>query len=189
MEILMGRWRDAHEREIREFDLRNDLGAVRDVGTYEWIRPDDRPKEPHDLLVLVPPGPLAPAAAVALEVANAAVLSGLRAGAVALDGAEPEAEMELFFRPYRRTSAALRAAPPPSRTWVAGTPDLAGLAAALPVHGSVDPAAFFPRRSKEEQEAASPPGGFSSKVRGAAGRISRDPLGALKRRLKPLLPF
>jgi len=30
---------------------------------------------------------------------------------------------------------------------------------------------------------------ISSKVRGAAGRISRDPLGALKRRLKPLLPF
>ncbi|MEO8056402.1 MAG: glycosyltransferase [Acidobacteriota bacterium] len=117
MEILMGRWRTVHEREFQEFGRRNDLGAVRDAQTYEWILPDDRPPAAHDLLVLVPPGPLTPATADRLELANELVLAGFRAGAVALDGAEPEREMELWFRPYRRTTEALRTAPPPARAW------------------------------------------------------------------------
>ena len=45
MEILMGRWRALHEKEIRAFDARNDLGAVRDVATHEWILPDDAPAD------------------------------------------------------------------------------------------------------------------------------------------------
>lgn len=166
MEILMGRWRALHEKEIREFDRRNDLGAVRDVGTYEWILPDDRPAAPHDLLVLVPPGPLAPGTAAALDLANQLVLADFRAGAVALDGARPESEMELWFAPYRRTAGTLRAAPPATRAWVAGAPQLAALAGELPVHASVDPAAFLPGREKErarEKEAAAPPGGFLRK--------------------------
>lgn len=185
MEILMGRWREPHEREFREFDRRNDLGAVRDAGTYEWILPDDRPPEPHDLLVLVPPGPLSPATAAALEFANACVLGDLRAGAVALDGAEPDEEMELWFGPYRRTPAALRAAPPRTRAWIAGSRDLAALAADLPVVPA-DPEAFL-RKSKE---AAARPGGSSSSERdGRGGRLALRALDALRRRLKPLLPF
>ena len=122
MEILMGRWRALHEKEIRAFDARNDLGAVRDVATHEWILPDDAPAAPHDLLVLVPPGPLAPEAAASLELANELVLAGFHAGAVALDGAAPEAEMELWFRPIRRTSKTLAEAPPATRAWITGSP-------------------------------------------------------------------
>jgi GT2 family glycosyltransferase len=183
MEILMGRWRALHEKEIRDFDRRNDLGAVRDVATFEWILPDDLPPEPHDLLVLVPPGRLRPETAAALELANELVLAGFHAGAVALDGAGPEKELELWFRPYSRTEEALRAAPPAARVWSAGTHALAGLAAELPVHASVDPTAFF------KKEAASPPGGFSLKVNAANAPLTREPLGALRRRLRSLLPF
>ncbi len=184
MEILMGRWRALHEKEIREFDRRNELGAVRDVATQEWILPDDRPAEPHDALVLVPPGPLSPETASALELANELVLAGFHAGAVALDGAEPESEMELWFRPYRRTMETLRAAPPATRAWIAGTHALAGLAAELPVRASVDPAAFFTKKG-----AASPPGGSSSKVNAANAPPTGEPLGALRRRMRSLLPF
>lgn len=120
MEILMGRWRALHEKEIREFDRRNDLGAVRDVGTHEWILPDDRPAPPHDFLVLVPPGALSPETASLLDLANDLVLAGYHAGAVALDGADPGKEMELWFRPIRRTRSALEAAPPPARAWITG---------------------------------------------------------------------
>ena len=154
MEILMSRWRERHEREIEAFNRRNDLGAVRDAGTFEWTRKDDRPPEPHDALFLVSSA-LSAEAASALELANALVLAGFRAGAVALDGAEPENEMELWFRPYRRTTQALRAAPPASRAWIAGTRETAALASSLPVTPApVDPAAFFRRT----EEAASRPG-------------------------------
>jgi GT2 family glycosyltransferase len=187
MEILMERWRAVHELEFREFGRRNDLGAVRDERTYEWILPDDRPAAPHDLLVLVPPGPLAPETAAQLELANALVLAGFRAGAVALDGAEPEREMELWFGPYRRTCDALRAAPPATRAWIAGTGDLARLAAALPVLADVDPAAFF--RKGEEKKAAARPGGISSNERGRGPLPARSTLGALRQRLKSLFTF
>lgn len=159
MEILMGRWRAAYEKEIREFNRRNDLGAVRDAATFEWILPDDRPPVPHDLLVLVPPGPLSPATADRLELANELVLAGFRAGAVALDGAEPEKEMELWFRPYRRTAETLRTAPPAARAWaVAGT-----------------------GTGIEE--------GFSSNGKSAAGSPAQASLAALRRRLKSLFTF
>ncbi|HEY3350045.1 MAG TPA: glycosyltransferase [Thermoanaerobaculia bacterium] len=161
MEILMGRWRAVHEKEFQEFGRRNDLGAVRDVATYEWILPDDRPAVPHDLLVLVPPGPLAPATADRLELANELVLAGFRAGAVALDGAEPEKEMELWFRPYRRTAEELRAAPPPARAWVATTPEAA---------------ASRPRKTPSSE-------------RGAGNRLAPRVLDALRRHLKALFTF
>jgi GT2 family glycosyltransferase len=181
MEILMGRWRALHEKEIRAFDARNDLGGVRDVGTYEWILPDDRPAEPHDLLVLVPPGPLEPPAAAALDLANALVLAGLHAGAVALDGADPAREMELWFRPYRRTSEALRAAPPRARAWVAGSPALAALLAQLPVHAAVDPSVFFSKKNEKKKEEVS----SNDPARGAA--FARRAAGSLRRRLRSFL--
>lgn len=160
MEILMSRWREFHEREIREFDRRNDLGAVRDVSTYEWTRPDDRPPDTHDLLVLVSGRALSPEAASQLELANESVLAGLRAGAVALDGAEPEKEMELWFRPYRLSSAELLASPPPTRAWIAASPEARRLLATLPVRPArVDPAALFSRRGPE------PVGSARSQVR------------------------
>jgi GT2 family glycosyltransferase len=137
MEILMGRWRDLHEKEIREFDRRDDLGSVRDARTREWIVPDDGPPSPHDLLVLVEPGPLAPETAAHLELANELVLAGFHAGAVALDGAEPGKEMELWFEPYRLTAEALRAAPPAARAWVAASQEKD---AASPPRGSGNPA-------------------------------------------------
>jgi GT2 family glycosyltransferase len=161
MEILMGRWRVAHEKEIREFNRRNDLGAVRDAATFEWILPDDRPPVPHDLLVVVPPGPLSPATADRLELANELILAGFRAGAVALDGAEPEKEMELWFRPYRRTTQALRTAPPAARAWALADPETA----------------------------ASRPGGISSSERGAGARLAPRVLDALRRRLASLFTF
>lgn len=161
MEILMSRWREAHEKEIREFNRRNDLGAVRDAATFEWILPDDRPPVPHDLLVLVPPGPLAPATADRLELANELVLAGFRAGAVALDGAEPEKEMELWFRPYRRTAVTLRTAPPAARAWAAADPETG----------------------------ASRPGEISSSERGAREGLAHSPLGSLRRRLASLFTF
>ena len=122
LRILMSRWKDRHEKEFAEFNRKNVLGAVRDVATHEWILPDDAPAEPHDLLVLVPRGPLGPESAASLELANELVLSGFRAGAVALDGAAPEAEMELWFRPIRRTSKTLAEAPPATRAWITGSP-------------------------------------------------------------------
>ncbi|MGE5716284.1 MAG: glycosyltransferase family 2 protein, partial [Acidobacteriota bacterium] len=153
MEILMSRWREFHEREIREFDRRNDLGAVRDVSTYEWTRPDDRPPDPHDVLVLVSGEPLSAAAASQLELANACVLAGMRAGAVALDGADPGKEMELWFRPYRLSAAELLKSPPPTRAWIAADPETRSLAARLPVRPApVDPAALFSRGRSEPRE-------------------------------------
>jgi hypothetical protein len=157
MEILMSRWRERHEREIEEFNRRNDLGAVRDASTFEWTRPDDRPPEPHDVLVLVSGPSLTAGAAAALELANALVLAGFRAGAVALDGAEPDKEMELWFRPYRRTEAALLASPPAARAWIAASPEVRPLVATLPVRPApVDPAALFSWRAGTEGSADGP---------------------------------
>jgi GT2 family glycosyltransferase len=192
MEILMGRWREAHEREYREFERRNALGALRD-GDYEWTVPDDRPPAPHDVLVLVPPGPLGSECAARLELANELVLAGLRAGAVALDGAEPEKEMELWFRPYHRTADALKRKSPATRAWIAGTRDVAALAGDLPVLEDVDPAAFLKRAAKDrEKEPAPRAGEISANERGAgagAGPGARTPLGALRSRLKSLFTF
>ena len=175
MEILMSRWRERHEREYAEWSRRNDLGTVRDAATFEWTRPDDQPPEPHDVLFVVSGRTFSPEAASALELANALVLAGFRAGAVALDGAEPEREMELWFRPYRRTAEALRAAPPATRAWIAGTRAAAGLAGELPVHASVDASAFFSRRGPEPE--------------GNQAGTGAAPLEALCRRVRSLLPF
>jgi len=174
MEILMSRWRERHEREIEAFNRRNDLGAVRDAGTFEWTRKDDRSPEPHDVLFLVSSA-LSAEAASALELGNALVLAGFRAGAVALDGAEPENEMELWFRPYRLSSAELLASPPPARAWIAASPEAAALVPSLPVRPApVDPAALFSRRGPELE-----------------GREAdaRPLLEKLSRRLRAALPF
>ena len=161
MEILMGRWRAVHEKELREFNRRNDLGAVRDAVTFEWILPDDRRPAPHDLLVVVPPGPLEPETADRLDLANELVLAGFRAGAVALDGAVPEKEMELWFQPYRRTAEALRADPPATRAWAMTTPETD----------------------------ASRPRKISSNERGSGARLAQGPLATLRRRIQSLFTF
>jgi hypothetical protein len=175
MEILMSRWRDRHEREYAAWSRRNDLGAVRDAATFEWTLPDDRPPEPHDVLFLVSPSALSTEAASALELANTLVLAGFRAGAVALDGAEPEREMELYFRPLRISRARLRASPPATRAWIAASPEMRPLVATLPVRpAQVDPAALFSRRRSE-------PGGREAAAQALFERLSR--------RLRAALPF
>lgn len=175
MEILMSRWRERHEKEYADYCRRNDLGAVRNARTFEWVRPDDRLPEPHDALILLTDRRLAPEAASALELANALVLAGFRAGAVALDGAEPEREMELYFRPLRLSREQLLASPPASRSWIAASPEARPLVAGLPVRPSpVDPAAYFSRRAEVEEN------------RDVAEAL---PLRALRRRVRALLPF
>jgi GT2 family glycosyltransferase len=175
MEILMSRWRERYEKEIEEFNRRNDLGAVRDASTFEWTRPDDRPPKPHDVLFLVS-STLSTEVASALELANSLVLAGFRAGAVALDGAEPEREMELYFRPLRISQESLRASPPATRAWIAASPEARPLVATLPVRPApVDPAAFFSRWGPE--------------LEGNQAGTGAAPLEALRRRVRSLLPF
>jgi GT2 family glycosyltransferase len=176
MEILMSRWRERHEREYAAWRRRNDLGAVRDAATFEWTLPDDRPREPHDVLFALTGEGLAPAAASALELANALVLAGFRAGAVALDGAEPEREMELYFRPLRLSRESLLASPPPARSWIAASPEARALVANLPVRPApIDPAAFLSGRGPEAE--------------GRQAANETAPFEALRRHVRSLLPF
>ncbi len=101
MTLLMRRWRAAHEIELKEFDRRDDLGAVRERATREWTLPDPRPKAPHDVLFVLPMMGVFGGVADVLELANALVLLGVKAGVVVLDALPREMEMELFFRPLR----------------------------------------------------------------------------------------
>ncbi|MGA7990229.1 MAG: glycosyltransferase [Thermoanaerobaculia bacterium] len=119
LEILMSRWRERHEKELAEFDARNELGAVRDAATLEWALPDDGPPTPYDVLFVLPLLGIYGGVADVLELANALVLQGVRAGVVVLETVPPEIEMELFFRPLRLSAAELVERCPPARLLVA----------------------------------------------------------------------
>jgi glycosyltransferase involved in cell wall biosynthesis len=101
MELLMRRWRAVHEAELKEFDRRDDLGPLRDSGTREWTLPDARPKEPLDVLFVLPMMGVFGGVADVLELANALILEGVRTGVAVLGDIPREMEMELFFRPLR----------------------------------------------------------------------------------------
>jgi GT2 family glycosyltransferase len=107
LEIVMSRWGDVHRREIAEFDRKNVLGAVRDARTFIWTLPDDRPESEHDVLFVLPMFGLSGGVSAVLELVNALILDGVRAGIVVTGDAHPEISSERFFEPFRMTPAEL----------------------------------------------------------------------------------
>jgi GT2 family glycosyltransferase len=107
LEIVMRRWGTVHRREIAEFDRKNALGAVRDARTFAWTLPDDRPEAEHDVLFVLPMFGLSGGVSAVLELVNALILEGVRAGIVVTGEAHPEIASERFFEPYRMTPAEL----------------------------------------------------------------------------------
>jgi GT2 family glycosyltransferase len=119
LEIVMRRWGAVHRREIAAFDRKNALGAVRDARTFAWTLPDDRPEAEHDVLFVLPMFGVAGGVSAVLELANALILDGVRAGVVVLGEVRPEIASERFFEPYRMTPAELIARCPKTRLLVA----------------------------------------------------------------------
>jgi GT2 family glycosyltransferase/glycosyltransferase involved in cell wall biosynthesis len=117
MEILMGRWRALHEKEIAEFNRRNDLGSVRDAETTACTLPGD--PEPFDVLFVLPMMGVFGGVASVLELTNALLLEGVHAGVVVLSEHLTEIDMELFFQPLRIAPDALADRCPPTRLLVA----------------------------------------------------------------------
>jgi O-antigen biosynthesis protein len=136
LRILMSRWKERHEKELAEFDARNELGAVRDAATFEWTLPDREPESPYDVLFVLPLMGIYGGVATVLELANALVLEGVKAGVVVLQTVPPEIEMELFFRPLRLSAAELVERCPPAKLLVAtGYQTAAPVAAAAASRG------------------------------------------------------
>ena len=119
MKILMSRWKAPHEKELAAFNSRNALGAVRDSATFEWTLPDSGPAAPYDVLFVLPLMGIYGGVADVLELANALVLQGVKAGVIVLATVPPEIEMELFFRPLRLSAADLLERCPPAKLLVA----------------------------------------------------------------------
>ncbi len=119
LEIVMSRWGTVHRREIVEFDRRNALGVVRDARTFAWTLPDDRPEAAHDVLFVLPMFGVAGGVAAVLELVNALILDGVRAGVVVTGEAHPEIASERYFEPYRMTPAELIERCPPTKLLVA----------------------------------------------------------------------
>lgn len=97
--LLMSRWRALYEREIAEFDSRNELGVLRDATTQAWLGP--RSNEPYDALFVLPMMGVYGGVADVLELANALILEGLHIGVVVLEEEAREIDLELFFTPLR----------------------------------------------------------------------------------------
>ncbi len=136
LKILMSRWREPHERELAEFNRTNALGAVRDTATFEWTLLDSEPSPPYDVLFVLPLMGIYGGVADVLELANALVLQGVRAGVVVLETAPPEIDLELFFRPLRLPAAALVERCPATKLLVAtGYQTAATVAAAAAPRG------------------------------------------------------
>jgi GT2 family glycosyltransferase/glycosyltransferase involved in cell wall biosynthesis len=119
LRILMSRWKARHEKELADFNAKNELGAVRDAATFEWTLPDSGPPVPFDVLFVLPLMGIYGGVADVLELANALVLQGVRAGVVVLENVPPEIEMELFFRPLRLSAGELIERCPPAKLLVA----------------------------------------------------------------------
>jgi GT2 family glycosyltransferase len=119
LEIVMRRWGAVHRREIAEFDRKNALGAVRDARTFAWTLPDDRPEAGHDVLFVLPMFGVAGGVSAVLELVNALILDGVRAGIVVTGEAHPEISSERFFEPYRMTPGGLIERCPPTKLLVA----------------------------------------------------------------------
>ncbi len=74
----MSRWRERHEKELADFNAKNELGAVRDAATFEWTLTDPEPAAPYDVLFVLPLLGIYGGVAAVLELANALVLQGVR---------------------------------------------------------------------------------------------------------------
>ena len=130
LEIVMSRWGAVHRREIAEFNRTNALGAVRDARTFAWTLPDDRPEAEHDVLFVLPMFGVAGGVSAVLELVNALILEGVRAGVVVTGEAHPEIASERFFEPYRMTPAELVERGPATKLLVATAYQTAPLVAA-----------------------------------------------------------
>lgn len=130
LKIIMDRWKEFHDRELSEFNRANALGALRDAATFEWIRPDDRPCVPYDVLFVLPMFGVFGGIAAVLEMTNALILDGLRAGVVVVGEVHPEIASERFFEPIRTTPEAFLADVPPAKVLVATAYQTAPLVAA-----------------------------------------------------------
>jgi GT2 family glycosyltransferase/glycosyltransferase involved in cell wall biosynthesis len=136
LRILMSRWRERHEKELADFNGKNELGAVRDAATFEWRLPDPEPAVPYDVLFVLPLLGIYGGVADVLELANALVLQGVKAGVVVFETVPPEIEMELFFRPLRLSAAEFLERCPPAKLLVAtGYQTAAHVAAAAASRG------------------------------------------------------
>lgn len=119
LRIVMGRWGETHRLELAAFERENLLGAVRDAATFEWTRPDDRPAAPHDVLFVLPMFGVFGGIAAVLEMTNALILDGVRAGVVVVGEVLPEIASERFFEPIRTTPEEFLASVPPAKVLVA----------------------------------------------------------------------
>src|ERR1039457_2513504 len=136
LRILMSRWKERHEKELADFNGKNELGAVRDAATFEWTLRDPEPAAPYDVLFVLPLLGIYGGVADVLELANALVLQGVNAGVVVLETVPPEIEMELFFRPLRLSAAEFLERCPPAKLLVAtGYQTVAHVAAAAASRG------------------------------------------------------
>lgn len=112
--LLMSRWQHPFETELREFNRRDELGALRDATTFEWHGSrvtngsgasgesgESEPSAPFDVLFVLPMMGVFGGVADVLELTNALVLEGLHAGVVLLEETAVEIDLELFFTPLR----------------------------------------------------------------------------------------
>ncbi len=119
LDLVLKRWGAVHRRELAAFEAADALGAVRDAATLEWTRPDDRPRAPLDVLFVLPMMGVFGGVADVLELANALVLDGVRAGVAILETLPREIRMPTWFRPLRIPPERLLADLPPAKLLVA----------------------------------------------------------------------
>lgn len=143
MGLLMSRWKERHDAELAEFDRRDELSAVRERATGRWIAPDPEPPEPFDVLFVLPMMGVFGGVADVLELANALVLDGVRAGVAVLERLDREIEMELFFRPLHVAPGRLRDDLPPTKVLVATSYQTAAHVAAAAARRPGTQTAYF----------------------------------------------
>ncbi len=113
----MARWRHLYETEVAEFNRRDELGVLRDAGTFAWR--GDLSTEPFDVLFVLPMMGVFGGVADVLELTNALILEGLHAGVVLLEEVASEIGLELFFTPLRLPAARFPEGLPETRVLVA----------------------------------------------------------------------
>ena len=143
LKIVMSRWGEIHARELAAFDRTNALGSVRDAKTCDWTLPDARPAAPHDVLFVLPMFGVFGGVSAVLELVNALVLDGVKAGVVVAGEIYPEIGSERFFEPIRMTPEELIANPPATRLLVATAYQTAPLVAVAASRRAGTQTAYF----------------------------------------------
>lgn len=143
LKIVMDRWKSVHERELAAFDRINALGAVRDARTFHWTRPDGKPAVPHDVLFVLPMFGVFGGVSAILELVNALILDGLKAGIAVVGETFPEISSERFFEPIRTTPEEFLENVPPAKVLVATAYQTAPLVAAAAARRSGTQTAYF----------------------------------------------